>query len=180
MTTHSIPPATNTKELHTQKRRFAFLKLFELLCMRADCPNKPIIDISTIERAKALDDALDELFDSEHQRVYSHDPIAGTYYGVAAIVREVIRRYKDNDAIETTQQLLPGYERLQCSYALERNGSPCIIPINEFSAEELDAKADRLRANAEGLKLHAEEMDRYRESKFGPRESKNQQLTLIT
>ena len=106
--------------------------------------------------------------------------IAGTYYGVAAIVREVIRRYKDNDAIETTQQLLPGYERLQCSYALERNGSPCIIPINEFSAEELDAKADRLRANAEGLKLHAEEMDRYRESKFGPRESKNQQLTLIT
>jgi hypothetical protein len=92
--------------------------------------------------------------------------VAATYHGVEAIVRDIIRKYKTDESSDATQLILPGYERLQCVYSIERDGSPCIVPIEQLTAAELESKIQRLLANAKGLKQHALEMRRYLEEKF--------------
>jgi len=138
MTTHSIPPATNTKELHTQKRRFAFLKLFELLCMRADCPNKPLIDISTAKRAKALDDALDEFFSSEYQRMYSDDPL--TPEEVQALRFEARSKTPLFDYLRIVNRMNELRELGEANQDLEEEAAAELNDIREFMTDEQQAR----------------------------------------
>jgi hypothetical protein len=138
MTTHSIPPATNTKELHTQKRRFAFLKLFELLCMRADCPNKPLIDISTAERAKALDDALDEFFSSEYQRMYSDDPL--TPKEVQSLRFETRSKTPLFDYLRIANRMKELRELGELNENLEEEAVVELSDIREFMTDEQQAR----------------------------------------
>ena len=70
---------------------------------------------------------------------------------------------EERDARE--QLLMPGYQRLQISYPLERDGETAIVPIDQCSNAELKDKAALYRKLGRGCDLHAEEIDRYRASR---------------
>ena len=70
---------------------------------------------------------------------------------------------EERDARE--QLLMPGYQRLQISYPLERDGETAIVPIDQCSDGELKDKAALYRKLGKGCDLHAEEIDRYRASR---------------
>lgn len=87
------------------------------------------------------------------------------YDDVRAAVRHVVRSYKP--AVEGTdeQLLLPGFERLQKAYLVSRDGDQIVVPTNQLTDEEVDAKVGELRRMAEGCHLHADELIRYRKTR---------------
>ena len=56
---------------------------------------------------------------------------------------------------------LPGYEYLQHSYVVERDGEFVKVPTGELTCDELLAKADLYDHNAVTLNQHANELRRY-------------------
>lgn len=140
--TQSIPPATNTKEIHIQRRRFAFIKLFELLCVRADCPSKPVIDVSTAERAKALDDALDELFSAEFEVVYHNDTM--TPEEVQALRFEHRSRTPLFDYLRIVDRIVKLRQLDESSPAIEEEASVELNDIREFMTPEQQEKLTAL------------------------------------
>ena len=88
------------------------------------------------------------------------------YEHVRAVVRKVVQRYKTTEDETDLQLLLPGNERLQKAYLINRDSEQSVVPIDQMSASEIDAKATELRAMAAGCLKHAEELERYRDERF--------------
>jgi hypothetical protein len=84
--------------------------------------------------------------------------------GASAIRAEVgsfFRRQHLAESESSTQELLPGFERLQVRYIIARDGEKLSVPIEMASDEELLAKADEQECHAAGYIQHAKELRRY-------------------
>lgn len=88
------------------------------------------------------------------------------YVAVWHLASEVNRSIKamEKDGPDP-QELLPGFERLQRRYSVERNGQQWLVPVAELTDEEIDAKIAEHRAMAAGHELHARELERFREER---------------
>ena len=82
------------------------------------------------------------------------------HYAIDDLVSRRIRVVGQSEREETSQLVLPGYERLQSAYLVSRK-EPTIVPIHLMSVAEGRAKAAELRAMAKGLEAHAVELDLY-------------------
>ena len=78
-------------------------------------------------------------------------------------VRQVLRRYKAEPEAKTDPQIvMPGFERLQRGYLVDREKESVLVPTDQLTDTELDAKANEYGRMAEGCRLHALELHRYR------------------
>jgi len=59
------------------------------------------------------------------------------------------------------QMVLPGYEYLQETYAVTREGRQQSVPIEQMTVEEIKDKAQEYRRIGKGNFQHAEELERY-------------------
>jgi len=105
-----------------------------------------------------------------HAIIEKHPQVSGAdvdFYQLCAFghvrntVRNCLRAWK-GDSAETPEQLrLPGYDRLQKAYLIEREEEQVIVPIAECTYSELKAKIAEYRRMAEGCLTHADELERY-------------------
>ena len=86
------------------------------------------------------------------------------YRAVSAIVGDAIRSFRKSESAEKAQLALPGFDRLQTHYQIDRDGS-CIVAIGEMTDGEVKEKATELKRMAEGLLRHADELLRYYEDR---------------
>ncbi len=84
------------------------------------------------------------------------------YTNVRKIATACINEREDPFA-KPDSPFLPGYEYLQHSYVVKRDGEFVKIPTGELAYEELLAKADLYDHNASTLNEHANELRRYAE-----------------
>lgn len=115
-----------------------------------------------------------------HEIVASHHPDGAEFpdfdrlcaYGhVRATLRNVIRRYKTVPDEEVDPQIvLPGFERLQRAYLVEREIEGEVtqipVPLDQMNGEEILAKVSELRRMAAGCEKHALELERYHADHF--------------
>lgn len=101
---------------------------------------------------------------SKHTRVKGKDAdwyrLCG-YEHVGDTVRAVVRRYTPSEEPPDRQIVLPGFERLQSAYLIERDGKQMVVPIAQLTTAEASAKVVELRAMASGCDQHADELERY-------------------
>lgn len=77
-------------------------------------------------------------------------------------VRAALRRFKPEAGAETDPQLvMPGFDRLQKAYLVERHDEQVVVPIDQLTDAEIDAKAVEYERMAKGCMRHAEELRRY-------------------
>ena len=84
-------------------------------------------------------------------------------YGyVRDAVRKLVNASKAISGKEPDQQmLLPGFNRLQKLYAVERQGKPVFVPIDQMSDDEIKEKIREYTAMAVGCEEHVKELKRY-------------------
>lgn len=81
-------------------------------------------------------------------------------------VRSVLSRYRPKPDDESQRQLpMPGYERLQRGYLVERDGESTITPVVMMTDAEVQAKAREYRSIGDGCHAHADELERYLEER---------------
>jgi hypothetical protein len=81
---------------------------------------------------------------------------------VQEFARKCIAKYGANEAAVVDEQtLLPGFERLQRAYPVERDGHHITIPIHQCTNEELMARATEYDEMAKGCRIHAKEIRAY-------------------
>jgi len=82
---------------------------------------------------------------------------------VTTTVRTALRRYrpKPNEEETKDQWVLPGFERLQKAYLVERDGKSWVVPIVKMTRAEKEAKAAEYRRIGAGCYEHADELERY-------------------
>jgi len=80
-------------------------------------------------------------------------------------VRKVLRNLKMEEDDADPSLLLPGFEHLCKRYLVERGGDQVIIPIDQLTSTELEAKAEEYRRMGHGCFKHADELIRYKEAK---------------
>ncbi len=81
-------------------------------------------------------------------------------------VRRVLRKYRPDPESETDPQLvLPGYDRLQRAYLVNRGNEQVVVRIDLLTDEEIDAKIAEYQRMAAGLKKHANELRRYKQKR---------------
>lgn len=106
---------------------------------------------------------------SKHANVTGDDSdfaLCGSRYAVERRVEAHFREIKENEENPTNPQLiLPGYEKLQKEYIVERNDEQVAISIWDMTDEEIDWKADQHRAMGRGHFAHADELIRFKESR---------------
>jgi hypothetical protein len=88
------------------------------------------------------------------------------YEAVRAAVRTVLRRFQPPAEVADEQIVLPGFERLQKAYLVERESEQQIVRIDQLTSDELDAKADELERIGEGCYQHAKELRRYKKERL--------------
>lgn len=77
-------------------------------------------------------------------------------------VRRRFNRFKLTPETHSDPQLvLPGFEKLQRYYAIEREGAASIVPIEMMTSAELMAKRAELEAMGRGCIDHANELGQY-------------------
>lgn len=111
-----------------------------------------------------------------HTVVTSHDAIEGDdfdWYRVCAFtavrdaVRRCLRRYKPDASVEADAQItLPGFDRLQKAYLVERDEDHVVVPTSQLVREEIVAKISELRIMGAGCFKHADELERYLNERF--------------
>lgn len=82
-------------------------------------------------------------------------------------VGNVIGKFKDAIAIINPQIVLDGFEHLQKAYLIERDSDSAIVPIDDCTLEEINAKIAEYEQMAAGCMAHAKELRTYRKQKFG-------------
>jgi hypothetical protein len=85
-----------------------------------------------------------------------------TYAHTRDSVRRVLRRYEVKEEGPDPQVALPGFERLQTAYLVTRDKEQVIVPIDQLTDVEIDAKCTELDAMAKGCLQHADELRRYK------------------
>lgn len=105
-----------------------------------------------------------------HSIIKSHGIVKGdnaefyelcAYGHVRSVVREAFRRMKCDDFAESTENLLPGFERLQRRYIIDNGDESHAVPIEQMTPAEFRMKIDELRRHADGCVKHAHELERY-------------------
>ena len=84
------------------------------------------------------------------------------YANVRKLTTDCINE-REKPLAKSDNPFLPGYEYLQHSYVVERDGEFVKVPTGDLSYEELLAKADLYDHNAVTLNQHANELRRYAE-----------------
>jgi hypothetical protein len=85
------------------------------------------------------------------------------YEHVRDCVVSVYRRYAPpEDEDPDAQLVMPGFERLQRAYPVERDGDRVLVPVELLTDAELDSKAATYEEMALGCQLHAKELRRYK------------------
>lgn len=81
-------------------------------------------------------------------------------------IRTLLGRVTRSDKHEKTTEgdrsgFLPGFEYLQAWYDIDRDGERVVVPIEQCSRPELEAKAEEIRRMGRGCFAHALEIERY-------------------
>jgi hypothetical protein len=85
------------------------------------------------------------------------------YGHVRAMVRAAVRRFKPDAESEVDRNLiLPGFERVQTAYVVERDGEQNFVPTGQLTNDEIETKAVELEQMGAGCFLHAKELRRYK------------------
>ena len=85
---------------------------------------------------------------------------AGLYH----LAREALRSwdtYDDGASRDERQYILPGQKRMQLAYTTRRRGEPVLVPLQQLTRRELEAKRDEYFAISRGAAEHAREIQRY-------------------
>lgn len=77
-------------------------------------------------------------------------------------VRQVLRRYKPSEEGPQEQVVLPGFERLQKAYLVDRGNEQTIVPVQDLTDAEIEAKEIELEIMGRGCYQHRDELKRYR------------------
>lgn len=78
---------------------------------------------------------------------------------VQEFARKCISKYEVNEAATVdTQIVLPGFERLQRAYPVEREGHHITLPIHMLTNAELLQRASEYDDMAKGCRIHAKEI----------------------
>ena len=103
--------------------------------------------------------------------VGSHPGISGkdedfyeccAYGHVRSQVGSVLCRYKSVDDIAPDPQMvLPGFERLQIGYLIERESEQRIVALDQMTGIEITSKIADYRTMSAGCLQHANELERY-------------------
>lgn len=84
------------------------------------------------------------------------------HHHVRGLVKDVLKAMKaSRDDITDPQMTMEGFSRLQKAYIIERNNDLTVVPIEQCSDEELQAKADELQVKIDGMIQHRNEILRY-------------------
>jgi hypothetical protein len=87
---------------------------------------------------------------------------------VKSAVRRAVQRY---DVTETAPEQLEivaaGYERLQRAYSVTRSGEQQVVPLDELTPFEINAKLAEMVGMKVGLEKHIDELTRFMRQKFG-------------
>ena len=103
-----------------------------------------------------------------------HDDIEGSdkdFYLVAARhwvngeVKSAIGKYEPTTSSENDQLVLDGFEYLQKAYPLLRGAVRVLVPINQITNAEWDAKEKEYERMGDGCYAHAREIRDYRSSR---------------
>lgn len=117
-------------------------------------------------RDSAIDtDWLAEEIMARHSDINGEDAdfyiLCARHY-VKTAVRNVVRRYRlGPDEIIEAQEILPGFERLQRRYHIERGGRSLIVPIEEIGMSEMRTKIQEYESLMDGWRIHIAELRRY-------------------
>lgn len=80
------------------------------------------------------------------------------------IVKRVIGQY-DPKPVTDRQLLLPGFEHLQKAYTVQRGGEVVLVPVDQLTDDEIEARALEYEAMAMGCRAHAKELRVYRRTR---------------
>ena len=90
--------------------------------------------------------------------------VGNAYEAVRATVGQVIREMKIKQLQQPDPQLtFPGWAHLQLSYLVERDGESTIVPVEQLTDKEIDAKIAQMETMVAGLRGHINELIRYKE-----------------
>lgn len=92
---------------------------------------------------------------AQHQSVEGDDKdfyVLCAWAHVKTAIRNIVRKSKPTDTglSDIPQLILPGFDRLQTHYHIERDGEICVIRIDELTDEEIEYKITEYEAMAEG------------------------------
>lgn len=77
-------------------------------------------------------------------------------------VKRVIGDYQPKAADRQSDQIvMPGFDHLQKAYTVERGGETVLVPVDQLSMEEIEARALELEGMARGCIAHAKELRSY-------------------
>ena len=130
----------------------------ELVAEVAELVERGLSEGRTVQAASLVSAVI-----SRHERVEGEDKdfyLLCAWSHVRVVARQALRRYKE--PIEPDRQIvMPGFQRLQRGYFVERGKESMLVPIDQLRNGELDAKANEYDQMAEGCRLHALELRRY-------------------
>src|SRR3989304_5691501 len=69
------------------------------------------------------------------------------------------------DGTDDRQGVIPGYEHIQRTYAVTRDGRQQSVPLDKMTSEEIREKIADYQRISKGSKEHAEELARYLEER---------------
>ncbi len=108
-----------------------------------------------------------------HEIVSSKAAITGTdteFYRICAFthVKDVVKRCigKYDGQPKTDRQLtLDGFEHLQVAYTVMRDDQIVLVPVDQMTDEEIEARAKEYEAMALGCRAHARELRSYKSAR---------------
>lgn len=104
-----------------------------------------------------------------HHVMRSHSDIQGSdadlhvilaHKALSAIVKECVGKYEPKPE-NTDQDLLPGFDYVQCAYPIERGGVRVLVPTDLLTDDEVEARAIEFEGMARGCIAHAKELRAY-------------------
>jgi hypothetical protein len=124
-----------------------------------------------------------------NQIVANHDEIQGddsdwyrfcAWQHVRDSVQKNLRRFKIGEEENDRQLRLPGYERVQAGYLVQRSGEWRMVPTEQLTANEIDLKIAELQSMAAGCLDHARELTRYRATQFSGQRTLSEVLPRLS
>lgn len=81
-----------------------------------------------------------------------------TFKEVVRLVKRAIGKYEEATDTTPDQLLFPGFKHLVRAYPIEREGERVLVPVQECTDDELEARANELEKMARGCRSHAREL----------------------
>lgn len=80
---------------------------------------------------------------------------------IKRLVKECIAKYDSKSGKVEQQIVLPGFAYLQVAYTVQRQGETVLVPLQQVTDVELEARAAEFVESAKGLRHHAREIRDY-------------------